>query len=233
MYREPQEHPGVSATEQALIQSDPPDKVQSYPWLKLFPHRETWTFGLGKFLTDGVWWFYLFWLPKYLQETFSLSLDDIIWPMIVVYQVAGVGSVAGGWLSSSFLKRGWQTNHARKVTMLICALAVVPIISAPYTKSVWITVGLVSLAAAAHQAFSANLYTLCSDMFPRSAVASVVGIGAACGALGGVLVQKMTGWIVTWTHHYTIMFLFCGCAYLVALAVMHLLSPRLAPARLE
>lgn len=233
MYHQPEDHPGVSAHEMGYIQSDPPDKLPSYPWMRLFPHRETWTFAVGKFLTDGVWWFYLFWLPKFLQETFGLTLNQVIIPTITVYLVADVGSIGGGWLSSTLIKRGWSINAARKVTMLICAVAVLPILGANYTKSMWVAVGLVSLAAAAHQGWSANLYTTTSDMFPRSAVASVVGIGAATGAVGGVLVQIAAGYIVTWTNSYFAMFVFCGSAYLVALAIMQLLSPRLAPAELE
>lgn len=233
LYAQPEEHHSVSARELGYIQSDPPDKIHSYPWLKLIPHRETWTFVMGKFLTDGVWWFYLFWLPKYLQETFGLTLLQVTIPTVAIYLIADVGSVGGGWLSSTLIKRGWSINAARKTTMLICAVAVVPIIGAPFTHNVWVAVGLVSLAAAAHQGWSANLFTTPSDMFPRSAVGSVVGIGAAGGALGGVLVQKAAGYVVTWTHSYFLMFLFCGCAYLVALAVMQLLSPRLAPAKLD
>jgi ACS family hexuronate transporter-like MFS transporter len=233
LYQVPEEHAGVSVRELGYIQSDPPDKLTSYPWAKLLPHRETWTFTMGKFLTDGVWWFYLFWLPKYLQETFGLTLLQVTVPTVAVYLIADVGSVGGGWLSSSLIKRGWSINAARKTTMLICAALVIPIVAAPFTHSVWIAVGLVSVAAAAHQGWSANLFTTASDMFPRSAVASVVGIGAAGGALGGVLVQKAAGYIITWTHSYFLMFLFCGSAYLVALAVMQVLSPRLNPARLD
>src|SRR5207249_14172 len=151
---------------------------------------ETWAFGIGKFLTDGVWWFYLFWFPKYLQESFGLGLLDIRIPTMVVYTASSVGSIAGGWFSSSLIQRGWTVNAARKTTMLACALAVVPVIFAPSLKSMWVVVALVSLATAAHQGWSANLFTTASDMFPRAAVASVVGIGGTAGALGGVLVQK-------------------------------------------
>ena len=233
LYAQPEEHHSVSPRELGYIQSDPPDRLPSYPWAKLLPHRETWTFFMGKFLTDGVWWFYLFWLPKYLQETFGLTLLQVTVPTVAVYLIADVGSVGGGWLSSSLIKRGWSINAARKITMLICAAAVVPIVGAPFTHSVWVAVSLVSLAAAAHQGWSANLFTTASDMFPRSAVGSVVGIGAAGGALGGVLVQKATGYVLTWTNSYLPMFLFCGFAYLVALAVMQALSPRLTPAKLD
>ena len=233
MYRAPEDHPAVSSTELNLIQSDPRDRSSSYPWARLIPHRETWAFAVGKFLTDGVWWFYLFWLPKYLQDTFQLTLLQITIPVMVVYNASSVGSVFGGWLSSSRIKAGWSVNSARKFAMLTCAVAVLPVIYAPYSKNMWVVVALVSIATAAHQGWSANLYTTVSDTFPRFAVGSVVGIGGAAGGLGGVLVQKAAGYVVTITHSYFLMFLFCGLAYVVALAIIQLLTPKLAPARLD
>jgi len=233
LYRSPEEHPGVSAHELGYIQSDPPDKLPSYPWLRLFPHKETWAFGAGKFLTDGVWWFYLFWFPKYMQETFGLTLMQIAVPTIIVYSASSVGSIFGGWLSGSLIDRGWSLNAARKTAMLSCALAVMPVVLAPQMNNMWAVVALVSIATAAHQGWSANLFTLTSDMFPRAAVASVVGIGGMCGALGGVLVQKITGWVVTLTHSYFIMFIVAGTAYLLALALIHLLTPKLEPAKVD
>jgi ACS family hexuronate transporter-like MFS transporter len=233
MYRKPAVHPGVSHTELALIQSDPPDRMEDVPWRRLLPHRATWSFSVGKFMTDGVWWFYLFWLPKYLQETFGLTLDAIIIPTLVAYNASSVGSVAGGWLSSSLIKRGWSINASRKTTMLVCALCVAPVLYAPFSKSMWLVVGLVSLAMAAHQGWSANMFTIASDMFPRSAVGSVVGIGATAGAIGGLMLQKAAGYIVTWTHSYFSLFMICGSAYLIALLIIQLLSPKLAPAELD
>jgi ACS family hexuronate transporter-like MFS transporter len=144
-----------------------------------------------------------------------------------------VGSVAGGWISSSLIKKGWSINAARKTTMLACALSVAPVLYAPFSKSMWLVVGLVSLAMAAHQGWSANLFTIASDMFPRSAVASVTGIGATLGAVGGLLLQKAAGYIVTWTHSYFALFMICGSAYLIAIAIIQLLSPKLAPANLD
>ncbi len=233
LYRQPEIHPKVSEEELAIVQADPPDQVESTPWARLLPLKETWSFSLGKFMTDGVWWFYLFWLPKYLQETFGLTLEQIILPTLVVYNGSTVGSVTGGYLSSGLINRGWSVNAARKTAMLICALAVLPVLYAPYTKSMWITVGLVTLATAAHQGWSANLFTTASDMFPRAAVGSVVGIGGMAGAVGGVLLQRAAGYIVTWTHSYFLMFMIAGTVYLIALAIMQLLTPRLAPARLD
>lgn len=233
MYRSPEDHPGVSPAELDIIQSDPPDTAASYPWVKLFPHREMWAFAVGKFLTDGVWWFYLFWLPLYLQETFKLTLSQITIPIMVVYNASTVGSLFGGWLSSSRIKHGWSVNAARKTAMLTCALAVVPVIYAPYSHNMWLVVALVSIATAAHQGWSANLYTTVSDTFPRFAVGSVVGIGGAAGALGGVLVQKAAGYVKAWTGEYFLMFLFSGLAYVIALAIIQALSPKLAPAKLD
>ena len=233
MYRQPEVHPKVSAEELAMIQSDPPDKVDSVPWRKVVPNRETWAFALGKFFTDPIWWFFLFWLPKYLQDTYHLSLLEIRIPMLIVYNASTIGSVGGGWLSGNFINRGWSLNASRKTAMLICALGVVPVLYAPYAKNMWVVIGIFSLAMAAHQGWSANLFTTTSDMFPRVAVGSVVGIGAAAGAAGNALMLKLAGLVVTWTGSYFILFMISGSAYIVALGIFHLLSPRLAQAKLD
>ena len=233
MYHTPAKHPRISKEEFEMINSDPPDRVSNVPWGKVIFKRETWAFALGKFLSDPIWTFFLFWLPKYLQTTFHLSIDEIIVPMIVVYNASTVGSVAGGWLSSSLMKRGWGINPARKTTMLICALCVLPVLGVPYVKSMWGVVAILGLALAAHQGWSANIFTLVSDMFPRSAVGSVVGIGGAVGALGNALMLKTAGWILTATGSYFDLFMICGLAYLVGLLVIHLLAPKLAPVEID
>jgi ACS family hexuronate transporter-like MFS transporter len=235
LYGPPRGHKKVSAQELQLIESDPADKVATYPWKNLLPCRQTWAFGLGKFLTDPIWWFYLFWLPMYFQETFGLRLIQLPIPMLVIYNASSVGSIGGGWLSSSLINRGWTINSARKTAMLICALAVIPVFYVPYAdkNSMWLVIAVLSLAMAAHQGFSANLFTTTSDMFPRAAVASVVGIGGAMGALGIALMQKLAGYIVEWTKSYSILFMISGSAYLVALLVIHLFSPKLAQADLD
>jgi ACS family hexuronate transporter-like MFS transporter len=233
VYRKPETHPNISASELAVIQSDPPDKASSYPWAPLLPLRQTWAFASGKFLTDGIWWFYMFWLPKYLQETFHLGLDQLVLPTLVCYNAASVGSVGGGWLSSSLIDRGWPVNRSRKAAMLVCALAVAPVLYAPFCKSMWLVVGLVSMALAAHQGWSANLFTTASDMFPRAAVGSVVGIGGTAGAIGGALVQQFAGISLTLTHSYFLVFMLAGSVYLIALAIFQLLSPNLTPAELD
>lgn len=233
IYSRPEESRSISARELGYIQSDPPDRSASYPWSRLFPKRETWAFAFGKALTDPVWWFYLFWLPKYLQETFGLTLQQIVLPTLVVYNVCSIGSIAGGWISSSLIKQGRTVNFARKTAMLICALCVVPVLYAPYCKSLWGVVALIGLATAAHQGWSANLFTTVSDLFPRAAVGSVVGIGGTAGAVASVGLQIATGYIVQLTHSYLPLFLISGSAYLVALLIIQRLSPKLAPAELD
>ena len=231
LYRKPEEHPWVSPQELGLIQSDPPETIESVPWLRLLPRRETWAFAIGKALTDPVWWFWTFWLPGYFQRTFHLTLGKSSAPVMVVYAACCIGSVYGGWLSGAMLKRGKSLNAARKTAMLICALAVMPVLYAPYTHHLWLVVALVGLAGAAHQGFSANIFTLASDLFPKAAVGSVVGIGAMAGAASGFTAQLLTGRIVRIS--YLPCFLYAGSAYIVALLIIHLLSPKLAPAKLD
>jgi MFS transporter, ACS family, hexuronate transporter len=228
LYAKPELHPSVSEQELRLIQSDPVEKSERAPWAGLLPKRETWAFAIGKFLTDAIWWFYIFWLPRYLQGTFQLNLQQSQRPVIAVYVLSIVGSVGGGWISSSLLRRGMSVNFARKIALLSCALAVVPVVYAPYSRNLWLVVGLIGLAAAAHQGWSANLFTLPSDMFPKAAVASVVGIGGMMGAVGGFILQMATGYIVASTHSYLPLFILAASAYLLALAIIQVLAPRLA-----
>ena len=232
IYKSPDTHPRVSAAELAHIQSDPPESTETIAWSRLFPHRQTWAFALGKFLTDPIWWLYLFWVPDFLQKNHGLDLKTMGLPLVVIYLVADIGSIGGGWLSSHFLKIGWTPNTSRKTAMLVCALAVVPIIFAAQTTNLWIAVALVSIAAAAHQGWSANLFTLTSDMFPKQAVGSVVGIGGMAGSIGGMFIALIVGEILQRTGSYVPIFLIAGSAYLVALVVIHLLVPRLEPAKL-
>jgi MFS transporter, ACS family, aldohexuronate transporter len=230
IYRRPEEHARLSSEERAHIQSDPPDKDARVPWARLFPHRQTWAFAIGKFMTDPIWWIYLFWLPDFLNKNYGIDLKSIGLPLIIVYLIADVGSVAGGWLSSTLIKRGWSVNGARKTAMLICAISVVPVVFAANASNVWVAVLLVGLAAAAHQGWSANLFTTTSDMFPRKAVGSIVGIGGMAGAVGGMLISKIVGYILQWTGSYVPIFIIAGSTYLVALLIFQLLTPKLEPA---
>ena len=233
IYRPPQEHPKVGAEELAYIRSDPAEPTDSVRWGQLLRHRQTWAFAIGKFMTDPIWWFYLYWLPKFLDARYGINLAKVAAPIIVIYLIADVGSVFGGWLSGFFIKRGWSVNAGRKVTMLIAALLIVPTIFAPSAPTMWIAVLIVALAAAAHQWWSANIFTLSSDMFPRRAIGSVVGIGGFFGAAGGVLFQRATGWLLQNNgSNYTPVFVVCGLAYVSALLVIHLLAPKLEKATL-
>jgi len=228
LYRRPEESNLVSAEELSFIKSDPEQTATiRVPWLTLLRLRQAWAVGLGKFFTDPIWWVYLFWMPDFLSRNLKLDLSGMTLPLFVIYSGASVGSIGGGWLSSSLLKRGWAANASRKTAMLVCALAVTPIMLAARTGNAWVAVGLIALAAGAHQGWSANIYTLASDMFPRGAVASVVGFGTLLGTIGGMGVAKFVGYILQRTGSYVAIFILAGTAYLVALCFVQALAPRL------
>jgi ACS family hexuronate transporter-like MFS transporter len=229
LYRKPEEHSRVSKAELEYIRSDPPEPTTKIKWLSLLPHRQTWAFVMGKFMIDPIWWFYLFWIPDFLQRRHGLSLMQIRLPIVVIYVIADIGSVGGGWLSSWMIHHGRSVNMSRKTAMLVCAICVTPIIFAYRTESMWTSVLLIGLAAAGHQGFSANLFTLTSDMFPTRALGSVVGIGGMAGAIGGMLIAKVVGYALQWTGSYMVPFLIAGFAYLLALATIQILAPKLEP----
>lgn len=232
VYRRPREHKKVSAAELAHIEQDPADPVEKVAWTRLLTKRETWAYALGKFLIDPIWWMFLFWLPDFLGKRYGLDLKTFGPPLVAIYLMSDVGSVGGGWLSSTMMKRGMSLNRARKTAMLICALCAVPVAFAAFADNLWVAVGIIGLATAAHQGFSANLYTLPGDVFPRSAVGSVVGIGGMVGAIGGMAMAKYAGWVLDTIGTYTPIFVIAGSAYLLALGVVHLLSPKLEPVKL-
>lgn len=233
LYRPPESHPRLSVGEFAYIRSDPVEHTVPIPWVKLLPHRQTWAFAIGKFMTDPIWWLYLFWIPDFLNRNHQIDLKSIGLPLVVIYLVADVGSIGGGWISSSLIKRGWSVNAARKSAMFLCASAVVPIVLASQTSNLWIAVALIGLAAAAHQGWSANLFTLTSDMFPRRAVGSVVGIGGMAGAVGGMLIAIIVGEILQRSGSYVPIFIIAGSTYLVAWLVIQAMVPRLQPVALD
>ncbi len=232
LYRPPEDHPQLGKAELDYIRSDPPEPTSKISWLQLVPHRQTWAFAIGKFLTDPIWWFYLFWVPDFLFKTHGITLLGVGLPLLVIYQMATVGSVAGGWFSSFLIKRGRSVNAARKTAMLICALAVVPVVFVTRVSNLWAAVVLIGLAAAAHQGWSANIFTLASDTFPRRAIGSVVGLGGMFGSGGALLLAKVTGYVLQWTGSYLPLFIIAGSAYLTALVIIHILNPRLEPAGL-
>ncbi len=230
LYQKPEDHPRCSRAELEYILGDTPQPTEKIKWLRLLPFRQTWAIACGKFLTDPIWWFYLFWVPDFLERQHGVHLAQLGPPIIVIYLISDIGSVAGGWFSSFLIQRGVSVNAGRKLAMLACAIAIVPIVFAYRVSGLWQAVLLIGLAAAGHQGFSANLYTLTSDLFPKRAVASVMGVAGMAGAVGGMLIAKIVGHVLQWTGSYMIPFLIAGSAYLVALAVIHILTPRMEPA---
>jgi ACS family hexuronate transporter-like MFS transporter len=227
VYREPEKHPRCTAQELAYIRSGDDRRDTKVGWVTLIRFRQTWAFLIAKFLTDPVWWFYLFWLPGFLQKEHGLNLVQLGLPLVAIYLISDAGSVAGGWLSSRLIAGGFSVNAGRKIAMLVCAVCVMPIVSVYSGRGLWPSVLLIGLAAAAHQGFSANLFTTASDMFPREAVASVVGIGGMAGGIGGMLIAKVVGYVLQATGSYLIPFLISGSAYALAVLAMQLLAPRL------
>jgi len=234
IYREPDEHKRVTPAELAYIRSDPIEPTTRIRYLSLLGYRQTWAFLIAKGMTDPIWWFYLYWLPKFLDANWGIELAQVALPLIVIYVTADVGSVFGGWLSGALIKRGWSVNAGRKTAMLVAALLILPTMFAPHSRSMWVAVAIVAVAAASHQWWSANIFTTASDMFPRRAVASVVGIGGFAGAMGGMLFQRATGRILEANgNDYGVVFVICGLAYVSALLILHLLAPRLKPAAID
>ncbi|HUX28532.1 MAG TPA: MFS transporter [Terracidiphilus sp.] len=227
-YHKPAEHPALGAAELNYIEKGITEKAgPSTPWIKLLGFRQTWAFTIGKFLTDPIWWFYLFWLPSYFTQRFHLDLSHLGLPLIIVYNCTTIGSIGGGWLPAPFVRLGMSPTKARLSAMALCACCVVPIVGVNYIHSEWVAVALLSLAAAAHQGWSANLFTTTSDMFPRSAVGSVTGIGGMAGSVGGILLATYSGFILQMTHSYATLFVIAASAYLTALAIILLLAPGL------
>jgi ACS family hexuronate transporter-like MFS transporter len=240
-YDSPQDKKNISDRELAYIRSDMErEEQESISWLRLFSVRQTWAFFFGKLLTDPVWWFFLFWLPSYFSSTYHLDLKNIGLPLIIVYTATSIGSIGGGWLSSWLIARGWPVFRARKLSMLLFAVCVVPIVFIQYLQNMWVIVAMIGLAAACHQAWSANIYTVASDMFPKNAVSSIIGIGGMAGSVGGILFPLLVGAVLE--HYkllgnlgagYNIIFVICGCAYLLAWVVMHYFAPRFQPVKVD
>ena len=227
-YRRPQEFLDWSRGEVVVAPAGPP-----IPWWQLLRYRQAWAFVLGKLLTDCVWWFYLFWLPGYFSTRFKLDLSHIGLPLIVVYVCSTIGSVFGGWLPKGYVRLGLALKSARLAAMLTCACLVVPIVFAGGLNSIWAAVALLCVATSAHQGWSANIFTTVSDMFPAEFVGTVVSFGQVGGALGGAIFAQVAGHILQFTGSYAPLFVFCGFAYLIALALLRTLAPGLKRAALE
>jgi MFS transporter, ACS family, hexuronate transporter len=228
-YRMPARHPRLSAEERAWIEREPLEAQRPIPWRTLLKLRQTWAYVLGRFLIDPVWWTFLFWLPDFFNRQYGVKMLDFGPPLIAVYLLADVGSVGGGWFSSRLLGRGASLNRARKTALFACALFALPIAFAAQAPSMWWAVLAIGLACACHQGFSANVYAIPGDLFPRGRAGSVIGLGGLSGALGGMLMAKFAGAILASVGSYAPIFLVASVAYLLALAVIHLLVPRYTP----
>ena len=228
LMKRPEEHPGINAAELDLIKADTEENLEKPTSIwKIIRTRKVWAIAIGKFLTDPIWWFFLYWLPKFLNTTYGLKLDKIGLPLIVAYLIADVGSIGGGWLSSHFLKMGWSINAARKTTLLICAILVVPIYWASGIDDLWPAVILIGLGMAAHTGWSANMYTLATDFFPKKDMGTVVGFIGMAGAVGGMLMASATGHLLEATGSYKILFVIAASMYGIALIIIHLLVPNI------
>ena len=228
LMRRPEEHPRINAAELDLIKADTEENLEKPTSIwKIIRTRKVWAIAIGKFLTDPIWWFFLYWLPKFLNSTYGLKLDKIGLPLIVAYLIADVGSIGGGWLSSHFLKMGWSINAARKTTLLICAILVIPIYWASGIDDLWPAVILIGLGMAAHTGWSANMYTLATDFFPKKDMGTVVGFIGMAGAVGGMLMASATGHLLEATGSYQILFVIAASMYGIALVIIHLLVPNI------
>lgn len=230
-YKKPEDHPKVSKEELDYINSDSEvESTEKIPWKKVFPLRQTWAFSLAK-VTDAVWWFYLFWGAIFLADNFGVKIKEMGLPFLVIYLIADAGSIFGGWLSGAFIKKGWSINKARKLTLLICALVILPVAFVAVTESKWLAIFLIGLGAAGHQAWSANIFTLASDIFPKKATASVVGIGGMVGAVAGIISNVLLGLVLDDANNtgFFWAFLAAGSLYIIILGLVHLIMPKMTP----
>ena len=231
IYQKPEDHPKLSKRELEYINSDSSEEtLEKIPWLKLLPKRETWAFSLTT-ITDGVWWFYLFWGAKFLAEQFGVDIKNIGLPFLIIFIMADAGSLLGGLASGALIKKGWSINKARKITMLVCAVIIFPVSFVPVIASKWMAVFLIGLAAAGHQSWSINGYTLVPDVFPKKAVASVIGIGKMVGVAVAILADIALGAVLDTAGNsgYFWAFVIAGLSYLTILGFVHLLMPRMTP----
>jgi ACS family hexuronate transporter-like MFS transporter len=243
MYRQPREHPKVTADELAYIEQDGEDAAtKPLGWGDALRQRQAWYFICGKFFTDPVWYLFLFWLPDFFVKTQGMDLfpkaDEGIFStigpaLIAVYLMADIGSIAGGWISSHFIKQGWSVNRARKTTLFLAALCAVPLLFVLQVDNAFVVVLIIGLATAGHQAFSSNIFTMISDLYPRRAVATIAGLGGCAGAIGGMLIASATGLSLEYLGSYMPLMIYAGMAYLIAFTAIHLLVPRMEPARLK
>jgi MFS transporter, ACS family, hexuronate transporter len=235
VYKKPADEKRLTAGELTYILSTPHEAAEEahVPWSSLLNHRQTWGYVSAKLCTDPIWWFYLYWLPKFLNTRHGLDLSSLGLPIVTVYMMSTVGSIGGGQLSSLLIRRGLSVDRSRKSALLLCAICVVPIMAASVVSNLWLAVFLIGLAAAAHQGWSANLFTTASDIYPKPAVASLTGLGGMAGSIGGMVFSSFAGVLLQWTHSYLTLFMISGSAYIVAYALFCFFVPVLEPVNLN
>ena len=233
IYRRPAQHANITEQELQHIQSADAEEADAgepkIPWSKILGYRQAWGFIVAKFMTDPIWWFYIFWLPSYLKQGRGFTLQEIGYFAWIPFLAADIGSVAGGWLSGFFMKRGWPLSRARKAAMLICALCMPSGIAAVFAPNAWLALALISVSTSAHQGWSANVFTLASDMFPKRDVGSIVGLGGAAGAVGGMIIAPIAGYTLQFLHTYVPLFIIAGVMHPLAFLFVHRLVPKIAP----
>jgi MFS transporter, ACS family, aldohexuronate transporter len=232
LYQSPERHRWITKPELQYIdesESAPAEESLQIPWTRIFAYRQAWGFILAKFMTDPIWWFYIFWLPSYLEQSRGFSLKQIGFYAWIPFFAASFGSTFGGWLSGFLLRRGWTINAGRKCAMLSMAILMPAGIAAVLAPKAWMAIALISVAMAAHQGWSANVFTLASDIFPKKAVGSVVGLGGAAGAFGGLIIAPLAGYTLQWTHSYIPLFIIAGVMHPAAIALVQITIPRIRP----
>ena len=231
LYRHPSTHPGLSVSEAEYIRQDDGDAPghEAISWSHLLSYRQTWAICLTRFISDWVWWFMLFWVPDFLSKTYGVNIKQVVLPLIIIYAISSLGGIGGGWLSSHFIKSGRSVDYARKTTILLCAVLVLPLLLVAQAQNLWLVVLLLSLAAAGHQGWAANMFTLISDIFPKKSVGTVTGISGFCGAIGGALSASFVGLVLEKTHNYFLIFFIASVMYLLNWVIIKLLIPDVKP----
>ncbi len=233
-YHPPQNHPRLSEREYRHILSDNEDeKAGTMAWREVIGYRQTIAVCIARFTTDWVWWFFLFWSPAFLNQTFGVDIKEMVLPLIIIYSFAGAGGIAGGWLSSHFIKSGESIDYSRKNTILICAIIALSIIATPLLSNIWVVVGIISLGTVAHTAFASNIFTVVSDIFPKKAVGTVTGLSGFAGSVGGVLAASFVGLVLEYTNSYFLIFIIAGTMYMLAWAALKILVPTIKPVNLN
>ena len=234
-YRAPGEHPDVSKEELDFINQDNEEEHsgKSIKWVSLFKYNQTLAICSTRFISDWVWWFFLFWIPDFLNKTHGINLKEVVLPLIVIYTVSSIGGIGGGWISSKFIKRGKSIDFARKTTILMSALIITPVMLVSQTQNLWLAVGLIALAAAGHQGWAANIFTIISDIYPKKAVASMVGISGFVGAIGGALSAAFVGILLESTDSYFLIFLVASSVYLINWLILKIFIKEIKPIQIN